>query len=928
MAGRDGKAAHRRGRGGAPMLYEHRPDRALVMRTSADNRHAHEDSTSVIAPPVTTPAYYPEDVLTNAALESADWDYGLGDESLPPEPAGADGISMRMKAKRNRNSDLPFLTWVEFRDKYLDECLLGEGRGMVGHTFQACFVGWSQWARVGRATRSHTGFYLHNDEACQRKFTVIDVTGIHTVTLQFCCCDDSVKPWQQLMRVRWWPATVGDPSTCATFGVIRLFQNMNCLGKVSGYHFLRALELLTNSDGLKPPPNRRRAFMYIVRQHRILEMMKRAGRGHSNGGIGGTAQGELALPCCTCPQPGRNLPDGWDNIDWTKMPEDLSYKYFLFLAQDCNFRLINWNISTEVRDPVIDDGLGYFVNREQYKAFLRNHVEEDEISSCSGFQAMFLANTKRVKGLRTTGVGGVTCARHNMWRPNGIGDLQHGERYCNMDFILFSAILNAIFMFLILSCDIACQYSKNFWTRMLKLPEQMHIDPKQVRVWFKVPNFHMLGHKPPCHSPYSFHWMWGGGATDGEDVEQNWEFTNGAAGSTKMMGLGAHAAFLEYLFAFHNWMRTVSYRIVFTRHLARDLKQAREHRDAFSAFTKLLEAESPELVAKWKGWVEEWEAEQHTDEVGSPYEMTKPVSTMQDIWLRLGKEELTRTGGNIEVEKEQTSSTVITMGLDIEQTQGRNAGGELKESLDDLQAALHIRTMTNRFRHQNTAGQRALTRGQGILRQITIRIHKAKLRYHYARNAMLRLRSHAGWEKEFPVLKDEDVRGINERTVGEEEEATREGAGRYCGGRYCGWGEHPPNVVDLAHDEALCVEWCKAYSLNKCWHEDIVLVDKEMRPTIEYGDWEIRAMARTERMGPALAEGLRAYAMEQVEQEKEVCSRLALKWGPLRHRAREYLAGLAPEQEEELVVELEGDVEGDEAVDGAGEEENDTDDES
>jgi hypothetical protein len=99
------------------------------------------------------------------------------------------------------------------------------------------------------------------------------------------------------------------------------------------------------------------------------------------------------------------------------------------LAQDCNFRLINRNVSSEARDPIIDDRLGYFCNREGYKTYLRDHVEEEEISTCSGFQAMFMANTKRVKGLQTTGVGGVTCARHNMWRPNGMGDLQNGERY-------------------------------------------------------------------------------------------------------------------------------------------------------------------------------------------------------------------------------------------------------------------------------------------------------------------------------------------------------------------------------------------------------------------------------------------------------------------------------------------------------------------
>jgi hypothetical protein len=96
----------------------------------------------------------------------------------------------------------------------------------------------------------------------------------------------------------------------------------------------------------------------------------------------------------------------------------------LSTAQDCNFRLINWDVSTEARDPIIDDGLGYFCNRVGYKA----HLNEEEISTCSGFQAMFLANAKRVKGLRTTGVGGVTCARHNIWLANGLGDLQRGER--------------------------------------------------------------------------------------------------------------------------------------------------------------------------------------------------------------------------------------------------------------------------------------------------------------------------------------------------------------------------------------------------------------------------------------------------------------------------------------------------------------------
>ena len=42
---------------------------------------------------------------------------------------------------------------------------------------------------------------------------------------------------------------------------------------------------------------------------------------------------------------------------------------------------------------------------------------------------MSSANTNRAKGLQATGIGAVSCARHEMYRPNGMGDLQVGERY-------------------------------------------------------------------------------------------------------------------------------------------------------------------------------------------------------------------------------------------------------------------------------------------------------------------------------------------------------------------------------------------------------------------------------------------------------------------------------------------------------------------
>ncbi|KAJ7510750.1 hypothetical protein B0H11DRAFT_1701190 [Mycena galericulata] len=840
-------------------------------------------------------------------------------------------------------------------------------------------------------------------------FVVIDVTGIHNVKVQFCDCDSRVLHWQQLMRVRWWPATVRDPQTCATFAVVRLFQIMNCLGKVSAHDFLRSLELLTNNDGLNPVPDRRRAFRHIVRQYRMTVMMKRAGRGHDISGIQGTAQGELALRCRACPQDGRNLPQGWDKINWAEMPEDLRYKYFLFLAQDCNFRLINRNVSSAAKDPILGDGLGYFVNHAKYTDFLRDHVSEEEISSCSGFQAMFLANRKRVKGLRTSGVGGVTCARHNMWRPNGIGDLQLGERYCNMDFILASAILWDIIYLLVLSYDIACQYGKNFWNRMTGLPPEYHILIEALRIWFKIPNFHLPPHKPSCHSPYSFHWMWGAGRTHGETVEQNWEFTNGAAASTKMMGLGTRASTLEDLFGFHNWRRTVAWRRIFTSRMAENV-----HRDAFDAFDAALRAEAGDMVAAWKEWVHEWESKQHTDGTESPFEVTETVLTMKEIRLKLQKEELLRSGEGVEVEREDTPTTFIIMGLEIEESQRHLAidvkatatptdtqtvdflkrramltkrirafrklqraympnvrrfltqaqralwdseterdaeavrlflpsdiadkrkrekacavglpeveaelrEGEAHEALEALHQGLRTRTMTNRFRLRNYTGQRALTRGQGILRQVNVKIHKAKLCYRYARNALLRLKDHGGWERVLQVLEDSDVRALNERALTTEEAAQWEvvhdlrdveegGIASYGvvalgeGRRTLSWiwyagKKEEPTEPELM--EALRVEWCKAYARMRRWQEDVVLVEEEMRRTIAYGywaaeEWRRRSEGREGKVESALEEGLKAYAAEQAQREVSTCVSLEKRWAGIREKGRAYLARETP----------------------------------
>jgi hypothetical protein len=93
--------------------------------------------------------------------------------------------------------------------------------------------------------------------------------------------------------------------------------------------------------------------------------------------------------------------------------------------------------------------------------------------------------------------------------------------------------------------------------------------------------------------------------------------------------------------------------------------------------------------------------------------------------------------------------------------------GEAEEALDQLRLSLRTQTGTMKFKIRNWAGQRALTRGQGILRQINIKTHASKLCYRYARQALLKLKDHGNWEKRLRVLAEDDVRALMDEEKGE-----------------------------------------------------------------------------------------------------------------------------------------------------------------
>ncbi|KAF7972615.1 hypothetical protein HWV62_17352, partial [Athelia sp. TMB] len=205
-------------------------------------------------------------------------------------------------------------------------------------------------------------------------FIIVDTNGIHAVSLNFCVCTTAQKDTIQLLRARLYPATVKSPQTAATFNVLEFFHLLTFDSKASAFEFYHALGRRTDNTGTVEISDRYEEFLRMVRQWRNLKMLKRAGRGHDPEGVDTTKEGQCAVLCPACPQPGKNLPQGWDAT-----PEKSQFLFSLFLAEDANFRMVRKKVSSEAANPTMSAGLSYFVEISKYRAHLATYGDQKEV---------------------------------------------------------------------------------------------------------------------------------------------------------------------------------------------------------------------------------------------------------------------------------------------------------------------------------------------------------------------------------------------------------------------------------------------------------------------------------------------------------------------------------------------------------------------
>ncbi|KAJ7026219.1 hypothetical protein C8F04DRAFT_1268392 [Mycena alexandri] len=543
-----------------------------------------------------------------------------GEEYVVDVAAGA-------KRKRYLSSDQPNYFWRQLRQSFLDETLRSEGLGdalqdlKCGRCsakpparFCRCtdcgtFIQCEACVRTHHATQpfhvlkewnghfwrratlqglklvyqlGHGGLPCPRPEAVTRTMVVIHTNGLHTVDYRYCSCDlaDRANNLQQLQRSEWYPATTVDPASCATYQCLDLYRMLNVVGNINVHDFVGSLERLTDATKITKLPDRYKAFG----------------------------------------------------------PPEFRFLYMLILALDANFRLKNRMRKNERYDPTFGPGWGYVVESKRYKKHLRSYIAEKDVCIIiiSSLFRPSLTKSAEPRGWAEWCAHGTEVVR-----PQGIGDLQKGERYSNMDYIFLSAILGVMALWLAVSYDIACQWKVNLASRITKMPKRLQPAP-ELKMKFGLPVWHASAHENKCASANSLSYMPGAGKTDGEGIERTWKW-----GKEHGMML------LDDKIDHHNWEKNIGQGDT----LARKLVVAIEERDCqVTAFEE-----------EWLQKIEDWLGDPTKNP--NPYEMdgsNNSGPSEATVRRELQKDEL-KEGADSVYRKGATAFLVA--GMQLEQTQ-------------------------------------------------------------------------------------------------------------------------------------------------------------------------------------------------------------------------------------------------------------------
>ncbi|TFK64685.1 hypothetical protein BDN72DRAFT_774275, partial [Pluteus cervinus] len=380
--------------------------------------------------------------------------------------------------------------------------------------------------------------------------TVVDASGVHPLPFRFCRCSGFAADDIQLLRFGFIASSYLNIQTVFTDRVLDdfLLDNREC--HTAAFDYFEKLRRRTSPAFPLKVKNRYSELLRVSRIWRNLKHWKWHGFGHSDTEPG---EGDLALFCPACPQPGVNLPPSWE-----KERDRNPCLYTRSFVVDGNFVANHLKQKRPEDDVWLAEGTAMMTKREPYKEHLAlvGDNEPKQKHDCNVTRAL---NAKVLQGGKdATGIGATACARHGFFCPTSVVDFQKGERQANVDYSFCRAV-KATNMVGILRCvkiyDAMCKSAPHLLKRIGENKCLSELVPKGLTICKAIGSFHVHSHIKECYQRYGLMYMPGAGLVDGEILETLWSVLNHTSPHTRGATAAHRAEILDDKMNYSNWKK-------------------------------------------------------------------------------------------------------------------------------------------------------------------------------------------------------------------------------------------------------------------------------------------------------------------------------------------------------------------------------------
>ncbi|KAG8925857.1 hypothetical protein FRC03_006839 [Tulasnella sp. 419] len=263
-------------------------------------------------------------------------------------------------------------------------------------------------------------------EISEPEYTIVHTNGIHRMPIHWCTCRGAGTRIEQLISSNLFPGS-SDPDHLRTVYTNAALENYNLhsleSNESSGQH-MKVLRTLSAGVFRNEVKDRSKEMHMVIRVWRHLESMKESGQEFGIGAhLPSYHASSTAVLCGLCPQPHINMDPDWKSTDPKK-----SHIHALHISVDATFRLDRRRKAGDPHDFALSNGRSYFVDRGKFEDYLRRTNNDIEPSTCSGFRAGDAIRQGRYQYTDVSGLAASACTRHGCFTPNGMVDLQKGER--------------------------------------------------------------------------------------------------------------------------------------------------------------------------------------------------------------------------------------------------------------------------------------------------------------------------------------------------------------------------------------------------------------------------------------------------------------------------------------------------------------------